>query len=98
MTKTPSKRNQKELAAIHSSADYFEALFRAKFVHAMKQLQAQTPINRVALGLHNTKARTEVIPRTAIEKALEPLRQVLIDSYMRGGKLGAVHVKSVLRG
>lgn len=91
-------RSQKEVKVVHASADYFEALFRARFVKVMKQLQKDVPINRVALGLHNTKARTQVVPRSTIEAALAPLKQVIIDTYRRGGKLGAVHVKNVLNG
>lgn len=89
----PAKQEQK---TVHASADYFEALFRARFAKAMKQLQTQTSINALAMALHNLRHATGVVDRKALEKALEPLRPVLRDAYLRGGKLGALHVKRVL--
>lgn len=92
----PQSRQKQEQKNIHASADYFEASFRARFAKAMKQLQKETSINNLAMAMHNLRNATRVVDRKALEKALEPLRPLLRDAYMRGGKLGAKHLKEML--
>lgn len=89
-------RQKQEQKNIHASADYFEALFRARFAKAMKQLQKQTSINALAMAMHNIRNATQVVDRRSLEKSLEPLRPLLVQAYMRGGKLAAKHLKDML--
>lgn len=92
-------RPQKEIKALHSSADYFEPLFRAAFVRAMKKVQKSTSINQVALSMATTGARTEVVPRKVIEDAVRPfVTKIIRDAMRRGGKLGAQHLTNLLNG
>lgn len=93
-----AKQNPNSQKELHASANYFEPLFRARFVRAMKQLQKDTSINHLAMSMGNSRQAKELIPRSAIIKALAPLRKVLRDSFIRGGKVGAEHVKDVLNG
>lgn len=81
---------------LHVSAAYYEALLRARFVRSMKRLQQDTSIHTLATHMSSTAQAMSVIPREKILKAMAPLKQVLIDAYMRGGKIGAEHVKEVL--
>lgn len=93
------KRPTKEVKAVLSSADYYEPLLRARFVRAMKKLQKETSINQLALAIpHLKRTQHQVVDRKAIEAALEPLRKVIRDAYMRGGKLGAAHLKALING
>jgi hypothetical protein len=92
----PSRQKQ-EQKAVHSSADYFEALFRARFVKAMKQLQKQTSINALAVAMHNLRSATQMVDRKALEKALSRYDLFVIQAFMRGGKLAAQHVKDMLK-
>lgn len=96
--KVPPKKHQKgHQKELHSSADYFEALFRARFALAMKDVQAATSINSLAMQMGNARQAKEAIPRKVIEDAINKrCRKVLIDAFMRGGKLGAQHVKDAL--
>lgn len=90
-------RQPKEIQVVHASADYYEPLLRARFVRAMKKLQLQTSINQLALSLTSVTNAQSVIPTSSVEAALVPLKKVLIDAYMRGGKLGAAHLVEMLK-
>jgi len=92
-------RQPKEIQIVHASADYYEPLFRARFVRAMKKLQVETSVTALAATLGNAKQARNIIPRKKIEEALtQSVKKVLRDAFMRGGKLGAEHVKDLLRG
>lgn len=91
-------RQPSEIKVVHSSADYYEPLFRARYVRAMKQLQKSISINDLAMSMGNAKQAASMVPRSAIVKAMEPLRKVLRDAFMRGGRLGADHMKDLLNG
>ncbi len=101
-SRLPVKQNQKaHQKALHSSADYFEALLRARVYKAMKQLQKEVSISSLAHGiaLKNVRQVKELIPRKLIEDTVrKACAQVVRDCVMRGGRLGAVHVKDVLNG
>lgn len=90
-------RQPHEIQVVHASADYYEPLFRARFVRAMKLLQAQTSINSLAMSMGNVRQATDLIPRSAITKALEPTKKVIRDAYRRGGRLGADHLKELFK-
>ncbi len=96
--KLPVKKDQTTLQkSLHVSADYFEPLFRAKLYRAFKQVQSQTSINALAMAMGNLRQAKDTIPRNALEDAItSAVKRVLIDSFTRGGKLGAVHVKESL--
>lgn len=91
MPKPPNQR------ALHTSANYYEPLFRARFARAMKQVQKQTSINTLAMSMGNAKQAKDLIPRAVLIKALAPLRKIIRDAYMRGGKVGVEHVKHTLK-
>jgi hypothetical protein len=90
------QKRQKEKSFI-DSAEYFKALFRARFVKAMKKLQKEVSINQLALSMHSTRTSAGVITNKQIVDALTPLKQVIKDAYRKGGKLGADHVKALLK-
>lgn len=91
-----SRKNHNQ-KPFHASADYYEPLLRARFVRAMKGVQKTVTINRLAQAIAaNPRTAHEVIPDLQIEEALAPLTKVITDAYMRGGKLGADHVRDVL--
>lgn len=90
-------RQSAEIKVIHASADYYEPLFRARYVRAMKALQKKTSINALAMSMGNAKQAKDLIPQADIVKALEPLQKVIRDAFMRGGKLGASHVSELLK-
>ena len=88
-------RQPQEIRVVHASADYYEPLLRARFVRAMKAVQRQTPINSLALSMANARQAKNTIPKAVLEQALEPLKKVIRDAYMRGGKLGADHLRKL---
>jgi hypothetical protein len=96
-TADKAKRANSEIQAVGLSADYFEGLLRARLVRVMKQLQKDTSINQLAMAMHNLRDAAGVIDRQALEKAVAFLKPLIKQAYMRGGKLGATHVKSTLR-
>jgi len=89
-------RQSQEIKVVHASADYYEALCRARFVKAMRLLQSQTSLSALAMALVSVRRGSNLVDRAEIIKALEPMKQVMIDAFMRGGKLGADHVKKAL--
>jgi len=95
MSTTRGKRHQK---TVLSSADYYESLFRARYVRALRQLQKDTSINKLAASLNRSSLNRPKLDADALAKAMEPVKQALIAAFMRGGKLGAVHVKDIVNG
>lgn len=95
-------RQPQEIRIVHASADYYEPLLRARFVRGMQKLQEQASINKLAMALSSgnlRQASSMVTPsRVTIEQVLMPLKKVLIDAFMRGGKLGADHLMDMLHG
>lgn len=92
-------RQPKEIRVLHASADYYEPLFRARFVRAMKEVQRKVSINSLALSMGNLRQAKDLIPRQLLQDTLsKACKKVLRDAYMRGGKLGAEHVKDLLNG
>lgn len=90
-------RQPKEIRVVHASADYYEALFRARFVKVMKKLQSTVSINALALSMGNVRQAQSIVTRAEILKALMPLKKILADSFMKGGRIGADHVKETLK-
>lgn len=90
------KRLPSEVKAVGSSTDYFEGLFRARMVKELQRLQKETSINQLALAMANLRGATQVIDPKSIEAAIARLKPIIIQAYMKGGKLGAAHVKSTL--
>jgi len=87
-------RQPKEIKLVHGSADYFEPLLRARFVRAMKEVQSQVSINTLAMSMGNVRQARDVVSRALIERSLnKALKKVLKDAFMRGGKLGAEHLR-----
>jgi hypothetical protein len=98
MSTTRAKRHQKHQKLVHGSADYYEALFRARYVRALRQLQKDTSIGKLAGSLNRSSLKRPKLDEAALMKAMEPVKQALIAAFMRGGKLGAAHVKATLNG
>lgn len=95
----PTQFSKTQQRAVHGSADYYEALFRARFVRALKRLQQQTSINQLAMALQNSNSIAYPgVDRKAIAAAIAPLQKVIVQAFMRGGKHGASHVKATLHG
>jgi len=90
-------RQPQEIKVVHASADYYEALFRARFVKSMRLLQSQTSLSALAMAMGSVRRGTNLVQREELIKALEPAKKVLVDAFMRGGKLGAEHVKKALQ-
>lgn len=81
----------------HGSADYYEPLLRARFVRGMKAVQKAVLINTLAQAIAaNPRTAHEVVNDMVVADALKPMAKVITDAYMRGGKLGADHVREVL--
>lgn len=92
-------RQPKEITLVHRSADYYEPLFRARFVRAMKSVQKQTSINALALSMASLRHAASQIPKEKLEEALtKGVKTIIRDAFMQGGKLGAEHVRSALNG
>ncbi len=96
--KLPVRNDQQSLQkALHSSADYFEKLLRARIYKAMLQIQKDTSINSLAMVMGNSRQAKDIIPRKRIEAALNAAcKKVAVDCFMRGGKLGGQHVNEVV--
>lgn len=92
-------RQPEEIKIVHAAADYYEPLFRARFVRAMKTVQKQVSINNLAVSIaSNARQAKDAIPRKIIIDALnKEAKKVIRDAFMRGGKLGADHVHSTLK-
>lgn len=90
------KRLKAQVKAVDVSAAYFEKLFRSRFVKTMKQVQKKVSINKLAISMHLTHTSRDTIPRQLIEEALQQLKPIIVQAYMKGGRLGAQHVVSVL--
>lgn len=91
-------RRMPHVKKLHESADYYEPLLRARFVRGMKALQQSVSINELALALaaRNPKQALALITRVMITAELQSTKKVLRDAFMRGGKVGAEHVRAVL--
>jgi hypothetical protein len=98
--KLPVLPHQKFLQkALHDSADFFEASLRARVYKELKKLQAKTSINSLTLALANHRSVHDVISRKMIEAAVRTATEKVVrDAFLRGGKLGAEHVKDLPRG
>lgn len=81
---------QQPLNLVHTAADYYEPLMRARFVRAMKALRKTVSVDDIARAIR--LRQPNFIPRAAIEKALAPCANVVRDAVMRGGQLGAERV------
>lgn len=91
-------RTPEEIKIVHRSADYYEPLFRARFVRSMKALRQTVSRTAIQMAVARQRAVKDVIPRSDIIKALAPAEKVLRDAFRRGGQLGAEHVKKTLNG
>lgn len=86
----------KHVKKILSSADYFEPLFRAHFVRAMRRLQSSVNQDKLTLQLSRKDKTDDVLTLAEIEAAMAPLRKVFEDAFRRGGHLGAEHLTELL--
>lgn len=82
--------------AVHKAADYYEPLFRARVMRAMKAVRAAVSINHLAMSMGNAHQAASAVPRKEIEAALQPASRVITDAFNQGGKIGAEKVKKVL--
>jgi hypothetical protein len=89
------QRHPKLYKELHKSADYYEPLFRARFVRAMKALQKRTSINHLAMVMANKRQAKAIIPKAQIQLALVPAAKVIKDAVMQGGKIGAKRVQDL---
>jgi hypothetical protein len=85
----------KPLNAIHAAADYYEPLFRARFVKAMKTLQKQVSITHLAMAMGNHRQATALVTTKMLTDALQPAAKVIKDAVNQGGKLGAKELNAV---
>jgi hypothetical protein len=76
-----------------AAAGHFETLLQQRFLKAMKQLQAETSINELAILIANKKP--VVIDSKRIKELMGPISKAMLDAFRHGGKLGA---KKVPRG
>lgn len=90
-------RTPKELARIYRSTEYYEQLFRARFVRAMKSFQKKLNRTQIANAAGN-RARLEQLMIAELDAALKPLEEIFVKAFMKGGEIGAEHVKETLRG
>jgi hypothetical protein len=62
----------------------------------MRALQSQISITSLVMAMGNARQAKELVSREAILKAMQPTTKVVIDAFMRGGKLGAKHIEGML--
>lgn len=91
----PRPQKSKEWKQVHASADYYEALFRARFVRAMRKVREQTSINELAMLMGNKRQVKDVIPRARILEALGPCETVVKDALVKGVRLGTQKVNDL---
>lgn len=78
---------------VHVAADYYEPLFRARFVRAMKALRKSISVEDIARAIR--LKQPTVVPRSTLEKALAPCANVVRDAVRRGGQIGANRVREL---
>lgn len=89
------KRKPEQFAAVHAAADYYEALFAARFVRAMKRVQAQVSINDLALSLGNVRQAQRLVTTHMVTDALSSCATVNTKARRKGGQIGAVRVRDL---
>lgn len=81
-----------EYVAIHRAANYYEPLFRARFVRAMKALRASIRIQDIALAIAHKNPHLLTLQ---ITDKLAPASLVVRDAVNQGGKIGAEKVRKL---
>lgn len=83
----------KDASLIHRAADYYEPLFRARFVRAMMALRKKVSVRDIARALQTRQ--TSVIHSDEIKSVLAPCESVIKDAVQRGGNIGAQRVRDL---
>lgn len=82
-----------EYIAIHKAADYYEPLFRANFVRAIKRMRSSLTIASLARAIQ--QRHPQVLSRQVIQQALAPAEKIVRDAVRRGGQLGAERLRKL---
>lgn len=89
-------RQPESYIALHKAADYYEPLFRTRFVRAMKNLQSRVSINQLAILMGDPRQVKRAVPnRNDVATAIESTSKVFKDAFGRGGKLGAERIRKL---
>lgn len=90
---------KRELAQLYRTSEYYERMFRARFIRAMQAYQRSLnddAIQRAAAA--GNKKHLEVLLLSRLDAAMKPLEDIFVTAFMKGGEIGAVHVKEALNG
>lgn len=79
-------RKKSSYQKVHTAADYYEPLLRARVYRAMKAIQRSMSVEQIAQAIAQGRA---IVPRQRLLDALKPAANVIRDAYLRGGTIGA---------
>lgn len=83
------------IVKIHAVADKMEVRVARALDGAFTRMRSRVPIAQIEAALERGDARMagELIDRTNFADALEPTAEILKDTFVRGGKVGAEEVQ-----
>jgi hypothetical protein len=76
---------------LHAAADRIEPSFQVAIFQALSELRKGVSIERLAYALsaRDVKAAMNALPERVATEVLERAKKIMVEAFMRGGRVGA---------